>query len=163
MQTCIVAGDICITLYLTTKANCIGRINTLMIASLLKLIAGIVYSESEDMTILAITGLLGIISVTGGEIGPFMSIEKSALAQVVEKCTDEHGMIEDNVKKVFGFYNIIGFLAQASGSAFAGYYIKFITEDCGSEFEGITGLMQIYAGIGGAMFLLYFCLNRDSV
>ena len=44
IQTCIVAGDIIVSLFLTTRADKIGRINTLMLGALLKLITGIVYS-----------------------------------------------------------------------------------------------------------------------
>ena len=84
----IVAGDIFISLFLTTRADKLGRVNTLMIGSLLKLITGLVYAESSNVIILTIAGIFGVISVTGGEIGPFMPIEQSALSQLVEKCCD---------------------------------------------------------------------------
>lgn len=74
IQTCIVFGDIFISLFLTTRADKIGRINTLMLGSLLKLITGVIYAESESIVILIFTGIFGVISVTGGEIGPFMPI-----------------------------------------------------------------------------------------
>lgn len=44
IQTGIVVGDIAISLYLTTRADKIGRILTLMIGSLLKLITGFIYA-----------------------------------------------------------------------------------------------------------------------
>lgn len=45
-----------------------------MLGSLLKLITGLCYAESQNIIVLIISGVFGIISVTGGEIGPFMSI-----------------------------------------------------------------------------------------
>jgi len=48
IQTGIVFGDIFISLYLTTRADKIGRILTLMLGSLLKLITGLVYAESQN-------------------------------------------------------------------------------------------------------------------
>ncbi len=44
IQTGIVSGDIIISLFLTTRADKLGRINTLMVGSLLKLITGIIYA-----------------------------------------------------------------------------------------------------------------------
>lgn len=87
IQSFIVAGDIVISLFLTTRADKLGRINTLMLGALLKLITGIIYAESDNMTILIVAGIFGVVSVTGGEIGPFMPIEQSALTQLVEKCS----------------------------------------------------------------------------
>lgn len=66
MQSGIVFGDVAISLVLTTQADKFGRINTLMIGALLKLITGIVYAQSSSVMILTIAGVLGVISVSGG-------------------------------------------------------------------------------------------------
>jgi predicted MFS family arabinose efflux permease len=115
------------------------------------------------MTILIIAGILGVISVTGGEIGPFMPVEQSALTQLIEKCTDEQEMVGKNVAMVFGYYNMIGYLAQALGSFFAGYFIKYSVESGGNQVDGITNLVRMYAAIGGLMFVLYFFMNRKAI
>lgn len=88
IQTGIVAGDIMISLFLTTRADKMGRLNTLMLGAILKLVTGLIYAESENIFILLITGIFGVISVTGGEIGPFMPIEQSALTELIEKSSD---------------------------------------------------------------------------
>ena len=44
IQSSIVFGDIFVSLFLTTKADKIGRINTLMLGALLKLLTGIFYA-----------------------------------------------------------------------------------------------------------------------
>ena len=59
-----------------------------MLGALLKLTTGLIYAESTNVVVLIIAGIFGVISVTGGEIGPFMPIEQSALSQLVEKCCD---------------------------------------------------------------------------
>lgn len=64
-----------------------------------------------------------------------------------------------NVAKVFGYYNMIGYLSQAFGSAFAGYYIKFVTSDGGLESDAITWIVRMYAIIGGSMFILYYFMD----
>ena len=58
IQNFIIFGDILISLYLTTQADKIGRINTLMLAALLKFITGIIYAESSNTFILAFSGAL---------------------------------------------------------------------------------------------------------
>jgi MFS family permease len=88
LQSAIVFGDVLISLVLTTQADKIGRINTLMLGAILKALAGFFYAEGDSVIIFTISGILGVISVSGGEIGPFMPIEQSALSQLVEDCSD---------------------------------------------------------------------------
>lgn len=66
--------------------------------------------------------------------------------------------------KVFGYYNMIGYLSQALGSAFAGYYIKFeMSSGNGTEADAITAIVRMYAVIGGLMFVLYYFMNREVI
>jgi MFS family permease len=123
IQSGIVFGDVIISLVLTTQADKIGRVNTLMIGAFLKLLTGLFYAEADNVIILTVSGILGVISVTGGEIGPFMPIEQSALAQLVEDCSDSKDEIPKHTSAVFGYYNMAGYLSQALGAVFAGFFI----------------------------------------
>jgi hypothetical protein len=58
-------GDIIVSLFLTTRADIFGRKNTLMIGALLKVFTGIFYAHSSSLLILVVTGVIGVISVTG--------------------------------------------------------------------------------------------------
>ena len=84
LQALIAFGDIVISLYLTTKADKLGRQKTLTVGALLKVITGIFYATFDNFIVLAISGILGVISVTGSEIGPFVPIEQAALAELVD-------------------------------------------------------------------------------
>lgn len=84
LQSLIAFGDIGISLYLTTRADQLGRKKTLIVGAFLKMMTGIFYAFSNNFLILAISGILGVISVSGGEIGPFVPIEQAAIAQIVE-------------------------------------------------------------------------------
>jgi len=66
LQSSIVFGDIFLSLILTTKADKIGRVNTLMLGALLKLATGLFYAFTSDIILLAISGILGVISISGG-------------------------------------------------------------------------------------------------
>jgi predicted MFS family arabinose efflux permease len=74
MLSFIMAGDLLITMILTVYADRIGRRNTLALGSLLKLVTGAVFSMSTDFSLLCLSGIIGVISMSGSEIGPFLSV-----------------------------------------------------------------------------------------
>lgn len=71
------------SLVIVTQADRLGRVNTLICGALLKIVTGLCYSESSNLTLLIISSYMGVISVAGVEFCPFMSIEQSALSQLV--------------------------------------------------------------------------------
>jgi MFS family permease len=80
----IMVGDLFITMLLTSYADKIGRRRTLAIGALLKLFTGIVFSLTNNFTLLVLSGIFGVISMSGSEIGPFLSIEQAALTDICE-------------------------------------------------------------------------------
>ena len=56
---------IIISLYLTTQADKLGRRITLVFGAFLKVFTGIFYAFSNNFFILALSGILGVISVSG--------------------------------------------------------------------------------------------------
>ncbi len=62
----VVYGDVLFSLILVTQADRIGRRKTLIIASLLKLLGGLVYSQTDITIPMIIFGTMGAISVFGG-------------------------------------------------------------------------------------------------
>ena len=95
MLTAILCGDLVLTLWLSTRADNFGRRATLMVASLLKILvsastltqraylftcrlqAGATFAFSRNFYVLIAAGVVGVISTSGGEIGPFMAIEQA--------------------------------------------------------------------------------------
>ena len=82
--TIILFGNIFLTLFLTTTADSLGRRNILIIGSLLKIFAGIMFAYGNQYIYLILAGIIGIISPTGGEIGPFLAIEQACLTETVK-------------------------------------------------------------------------------
>lgn len=66
LQVLITIGDIIISIYLTTQADRLGRKKTLIVGAMLKIFTGLFYAYSNNFWILALSGALGVISVTGG-------------------------------------------------------------------------------------------------
>src|SRR5574341_300220 len=81
--TLTLAGDAVITLYLTTSADRFGRKRTLIIGALLMLVAGIAFIVTKNIVILMAAAIIGVISPSGNEIGPFLSIEQAGLTQII--------------------------------------------------------------------------------
>src|SRR3989449_11364957 len=77
------AGDTVVSLYLTTRADRIGRRRMLIIGAVLMAAAGLAFATTRNLVFLIVAGTIGVISPSGNEVGPFLPIEQAALSQVV--------------------------------------------------------------------------------
>src|SRR5499425_573919 len=110
LLTLTLAGDIAISLLLTTRADRIGRRRMLIVGAILMAGAGIAFASTRNLFFLIIAGTIGVISPSGNEVGPFLSIEQAALSHVVPARSRT---------EVFAWYTLAGSLATALG-AFCG-------------------------------------------
>ena len=78
--TLTLAGDAGISLWLTTSADRFGRKRTLIVGALLMPGAGVVFIVTHNVLLLLAAAIIGVISPSGNEIGPFLSVEQAALA-----------------------------------------------------------------------------------
>jgi len=81
--TLTLVGDVVVSLYLTTRADRIGRRRMLITGAFLMSAAGLVFAFTSNLLFLIIAGTIGVISPSGNEVGPFLSIEQAALSHVV--------------------------------------------------------------------------------
>jgi MFS family permease len=72
------AGDVGISLWLTTSADRFGRRRTLLLGALLMIGAGTVFILAKNPLLLMVAAIIGVISPSGNEIGPFLSVEVGA-------------------------------------------------------------------------------------
>ena len=79
--TLTLAGDAGISLWLTTSADKFGRRRTLLVGALLMLGAGLVFILTNNIVLLMAAAIIGVISPSGNEIGPFLSVEQAGLTQ----------------------------------------------------------------------------------
>lgn len=66
LQSSIALGDIFVSLILTTRADKIGRKRILILSALLKVFAGMSYALSDNYVLLVISGIFGVLTVSGG-------------------------------------------------------------------------------------------------
>src|SRR5512136_1488426 len=76
-------GDAGISLWITTTADRIGRKKMLLLGAGLMIMAGLVFSLTGNIILLMLAGIIGVISPSGNEIGPFLSLEQAALSQLL--------------------------------------------------------------------------------
>src|SRR5579864_8727924 len=77
LLTLTLAGDTVVSLILTTRADRIGRRRTLIVGALLMVCAGLTFAYTRSLLWLIVAGTLGVISPSGNEVGPFLSIEQA--------------------------------------------------------------------------------------
>ena len=73
LLTLTLAGDTLVSLYLTTRADRIGRGRVLIVGALLMAAAGLAFASTSRFWLLLVAGTIGVISPSGNEVGPFLS------------------------------------------------------------------------------------------
>ena len=135
LLTLTLVGDTAISLWLTTRADRIGRRRMLIVGALLMAAAGLVLALTRNFLVLLIAGTIGVISPSGNEAGPFLPIEQAALAHVVP---------DEERTAVFGWYTMTGAFATALGSLGAGML---------SQTLHYRGVVILYAALGLVLVL----------
>lgn len=151
--TSTLAGDILVSLWITMIADRLGRKNMLLLGSLLMVMAGLVFLVTSNPVWLTFAAIIGIISPSGNEIGPFLSIEQAALSQLVP---------DKRRTTVFGWYNLVGSFATAAGALAGGWLAQLLQESGLSALESYRYIMAGYAGCGVVLLLLFSMLSKDS-
>src|SRR6202158_2427874 len=106
LLTLTLVGDTVVSLYLTTHADRFGRRRMLIVGAILMAAAGLAFACTSNFLLLMLAGTIGVISPSGNEVGPFLSIEQAALSHVVP----DRGRTE-----VFAWYALAGSVAPAPG------------------------------------------------
>src|SRR5215469_15483505 len=83
LLTLTLAGDTAVSLALTTQADRIGRRRTLIVGAMLMAGAGVAFALTRKFLLLVLAGTIGVISPSGNEVGPFLSVEQAALSEVI--------------------------------------------------------------------------------
>lgn len=141
-------GDVAISLWLAAHADRWGRRKTLVAGAVLMALGGAGMALSENFLVLVVAATIGVISPTGGEVGPFQSIEQACLAQEVAN---------ENRTRLFAWYNLAGYLASALGALTVGWFLGT------TQAEGLAAYREIfwaYAAVGGVLGLLALRLSR---
>jgi MFS family permease len=144
------AGDAGITLLLTTHADRFGRKRTLLLGALLMIGAGIVFLLTQNIVILIVAAIIGVISPSGNEIGPFLSVEQASLSQLVA---------DEKRTQVFAWYNLVGSFSTAAGAAMGGWLAHTLQVGGMSTLDSYRVVLEGYSVGGCVLFILFLTLS----
>ena len=138
-MTLTLVGDVLISLALTFVADSLGRRRILILGSLLMTLSGVCFATVSNYWILLLAAVVGVISPSGNEIGPFRAVEESTLAQLSEEATRSD---------VFAWYVVIGTLGTSGGSLACGWITQALQATGWSEVKSFRFIFWIYALVG---------------
>jgi len=146
LLTMTLAGDVVVSLLLTTRADRLGRRQTLVAGAVLMIAAGLVFAATRNLWLLALAGTIGVISPSGNEVGPFLPIEQASLSQIIPP--------RDRTN-VFAWYTLAGSLATALGSLVGGAATRLLQDAGATALTSYRGVVVLYALLGAALVGLF--------
>jgi MFS family permease len=151
--TLTLAGDAGISLWLTTSADQFGRRRTLMAGALLMAGAGVIFATTRDPILLILAAIIGVISPSGNEIGPFLSVEQAGLTQLIA---------DQRRTQVFAWYNLAGSFATATGALSSGWLAQALQAAGLSALMAYRIILMGYA-LGGSVLIILFLFLSAAV
>ena len=150
LLTLTLIGDTVISLWITTKADRLGRRRMLVLGSILMIFAGVLFAVTRDFIFLLIAATIGVISPSGNEVGPFLSIEQAALSQIVSN---------EQRTQIFAWYNLAGSFATALGALIGGTLVQAGQRMGLTPIVSYRVIVMSYALMGLILALLFTLLS----
>jgi MFS family permease len=153
LLTLTLVGDTAISLWLTTRADRVGRRRMLLVGASLMVLAGLVFAVTGNFWLLLLIAIVGVISPSGGEVGPFLAIEQASLSQIVpgQHRTD-----------VFAWYNLVGSVAMALGSLCGGLAAQLAGEVGLAGADAFRPVVVAYGVLGVLLAVMFWFLSRAA-
>jgi MFS family permease len=148
--TLTLAGDAGISLWLTTSADRFGRRRTLLLGALLMIGAGVVFILTKNPLLLMVAAIIGVISPSGNEIGPFLSVEQAGLTQLIH---------DRQRTQIFAWYNLSGSFATATGALTGGWLSQSLQNRGISALDSYRAVLMGYALGGMILVILFLCIS----
>jgi MFS family permease len=151
LLTLTLVGDTAISLWITTNADRLGRRRMLVAGAVLMIFAGSLFILTRNFYVLLLAAMIGVISPSGNEVGPFLSIEQAALSQLLP---------DERRTQVFSWYNLVGSFATALGALAGGVgaqALQGLGYAAGISYRAVIGG---YAMLGIVLILLFLRLSE---
>ena len=150
LLTLTLIGDTIISLWITTSADRLGRRRMLVVGTGLMIFAGVLFALTRNFVLLLIAATIGVISPSGYEVGPFLSIEQAGLTEIIPT---------ERRTQVFAWYNLVGSFATALGSLAGGSLVQALQGLGTKPLLSYRAVVLGYAAIGLLLGLLFTQLS----
>lgn len=144
-MTATFMGDLVSSFVFSVVADALGRRFVIVLNGLLMATTGAVLATQTNGAILAVAAVIGILTPGGGEVGPFRSIEQSAVASLVA-----HAHRSD----IYAWYTFLGILSLAFGSIICGSYLDYVTGKGWTQLAAFQSVWAAYAVAGAGQSVL---------
>jgi MFS family permease len=152
LLTLTLIGDTVISLWITTNADRVGRRRMLVAGAALMVLAGVSFALTRNFWVLILAAVIGVISPSGNEIGPFLSVEQAALSQ----------LLPDRQRTgVFAWYNLVGSFATALGALSGGVLSQGLQGRGFLPLDSYRVVVIGYAGLGVFLLALFARLSSS--
>lgn len=138
-MTLTLIGDVGLSLLLTLVADSLGRRKILVVGGMLMTVSGVVFATATNYWLLLLVAVVGVISPSGNEIGPFKAIEESTLAHLSDAKTRSD---------IFAFHVVFGTLGGAGGFLAGGWITQALQTAGWSEGASFRFIFWVYAAAG---------------
>ena len=150
-MTLTLLGDVLLSLSLTLVADRLGRRRVLFGGSLLMVISGLVFAFFENFWILLFAAVVGVISATGGDFGPFRAIEESTLSHLTTPKTRAD---------VLAWYITTASLGSAIGTELSGRIVDTLqARDGWTIVDAYHAVFWAYSAMGTLNMILALLLS----
>ncbi|KAF2835102.1 MFS general substrate transporter [Patellaria atrata CBS 101060] len=151
-MTFTMLGDVVIGFVLTLITDQVGRRNVLATGAVLMAASGAVFSFTSTYWVLVLASVIGVISPSGNEIGPFRAIEESILAQLTNK---------DDRSDIFAWYTMCGTAGAALGTLTTGWIVQALQSLPGwTNTSAYRFIFVLYGMLGIVKLVLTLILSR---
>jgi para-aminobenzoate synthetase len=153
-------GDVFVSLLLTLIADTLGRRRILLLGALSMAVSGAVFATTSNYIALLAAAIIGVISPSGNEIGPFRAVEESTLAHLVS---------EDKRSDVYTWYVVLAVLGTSTGLAVGGVAVDVLMGKEGwTALDAYRAIFWLYTAVGlvkalMTLFLSEGCEHRDWI
>lgn len=152
-MTLTLVGDVLLSLFLTLMADRVGRRRILFAGASLMILSGAVFALSENFWILLVAAVLGVISATGGDFGPFRAIEESTISHLTTPQTRSD---------VLSWYVTISSLGSAAGIEFSGRAVDHLRKINGWAItDAYHAVFWLYVAMG-IVTIIFALLMSDK-
>ncbi|GAA6055212.1 hypothetical protein JCM3770_000717 [Rhodotorula araucariae] len=146
-------GDVALSLLVTQTADLLGRRRMLALGSLLMAASGIAFYRSTSFAVLLIAAVVGIISPSGNETGPFAALEQAMLSQLTEP---------DGRVSLLMWYQVVGFAGMGVGNVITGVLVSTMTNQGTPALDAYRVVFLVYAGAAALKVALSCALSAQS-
>lgn len=139
-------GDAALSLWMTTRADRAGRRRMLVAGAALMLVAAAAFALSRSFWVLLAAAVVGVISPSGSEVGPFLAIEQAALSQRIGGARRV---------TVFAWYSLTGSIATALGALAGGALSETLQRQGWGDAASYRAVILAYGALGIALAALF--------